>query len=370
MGETSLRRTNLYDEHVALGGRMVPFAGWELPVQYDATGPTVEHHAVRNAAGLFDIDHMGQIRVSGPDADAFLNSVQTIEVTTVDLWGAHYSLLPYADGGLVDDIFLYRLSGEWWVVVNAANRAKDVTWLRAHAGGYEVLIEDISDETYMLALQGPKAQVILQKLTDIDLRTLAFHTCTWAEVAGSHALIGATGYTGEYGYELFFPADKAVEIWRQLLETGKAEGLLPAGLAARDSLRFEAALPLYGHEIGPDIDPYTAGLGSFVKYDHRNFVGRDALLKSKLEGSVHKLVGFEMIESAVPRDHYPVLIGNQQVGWVTTGMKSPTTGKFQGMAIVPAQYAAPGTEIAIEVRGVPKRAQVVKRPFYTPAYRR
>jgi len=349
---------------------MTEFAGWELPVQYETTGALKEHRAVREAAGLFDIDHMGQFAVTGPDAEAFLNAMLTADIREMPIWGTHYALLPYEDGGLVDDVLVYRLPEAWWVIVNAANREKDLNWLNAHANEYDVTIEDISDQTYMLALQGPKARAILRKLTLFDLNTLPYHTLARAKVAGVPMLIAATGYTGEYGYELYFPALQAVRVWRALLEAGRPEGLLPCGLAARDSLRFEAALPLYGHELGPNIDPFTAGLGIFVQFDHRAFIGHDALLKIKLEGPAKKLVGFEMEEPAVPRAGYPVLIDGREVGHVTTGMKAPTLNKFLGMALVPAQYAVTGTEIEILVRDKPKKAVIVKRPFYRPAYRR
>jgi len=365
-----MQRTRLYDEHLALGGRMVEFAGWELPVQYESTGALKEHRAVREAAGLFDIDHMGQFSVTGPDAEAFLNAMLTADIREMPEWGSQYSLLPYEDGGLVDDVMVYRLPDAWWVIVNAANREKDLDWLAAHADAYDVTIEDLSERTYMLALQGPRARVILQQLTQLELNSLPYHALARAWVAGVPTLIAATGYTGEYGYELYFPAEEAVKVWRALLKAGQPEGLLPCGLAARDSLRFEAALPLYGHELGPDIDPFTAGLGIFVQFDHRAFLGQDALLKIKLEGPAKKLVGFEMVETAVPRAGYPVLIDGREVGTVTTGMKAPTLDKFLGMALVPAEYAVPGREIEIDVRGKAKKAIIVKRPFYRPAYRR
>jgi len=365
-----MQRTRLYDEHLALGGRMVEFAGWELPVQYESTGALKEHRAVREAAGLFDIDHMGQFSVTGPDAEAFLNAMLTADIREMPEWGSQYSLLPYEDGGLVDDVMVYRLPDAWWVIVNAANREKDLDWLAAHADAYDVTIEDLSERTYMLALQGPRARVILQQLTQFQLNSLPYHALARAWVAGVPTLIAATGYTGEYGYELYFPAEEAVKVWRALLKAGQPEGLLPCGLAARDSLRFEAALPLYGHELGPDIDPFTAGLGIFVQFDHRAFLGQDALLKIKLEGPAKKLVGFEMVETAVPRAGYPVLIDGREVGTVTTGMKAPTLDKFLGMALVPAEYAVPGREIEIDVRGKAKKAIIVKRPFYRPAYRR
>jgi aminomethyltransferase len=368
--EQAAQRTRLYQEHLALGGRMVSFAGWELPVQYDSTGPTVEHRIVREAVGLFDIDHMGQVIVSGPDAEAFLNYIQPFDIRKIDTWAAQYSVLPYADGGLVDDIFLYRQPDCWWVIINASNRLKDVAWMKAHSAGFAVTIEDISDNTYMLAIQGPKAQAVLQRLCSIDLAGVPFHSCAWADVAGVRTLIGATGYTGEYGYELFFPADDAVAMWRRILEEGKPEGILPCGLAARDSLRFEPCLPLYGHELSPELNPLGAGLGVFVDFGKGDFVGRDALLKVKLEGPEYKLVGFEMVDRGVARDHYHVLIDGKPGGWVTTGMKSPTSGRFVGMAYVLAAAAVPGTELQIVIRDEPKRAKVVKRPFYKPAYRR
>lgn len=367
--DTTLRRTRLYDEHLALKGRMVPFAGWELPLHY-ATSPSEEHTAVRTAAGLFDIDHMGQFRCTGPDALRFLQAFQTADLCRVATWGAHYSLLPYADGGLVDDLFIYHLDDAWWIVVNAANRDKDLRWLTAHAQGYDLRLDDISEETYMLALQGPRAQVILQRVTDIDLAVVPFHTCAWGTVAGVRTLIGATGYTGEYGYELFFPADAAVAVWRALLAAGAGDGLLPCGLAARDSLRLDACLPLYGHELTAATDPYAAGLGVFVHLDKGDFLGRDALLKVKLEGPARRLVAFVMQEPAVPRDGYPVQADGRDIGRVTSGMKSSTTGQFVGLAYVQAEFATPGTPLSIIVRDKPKRAEVVRKPFYIPAYRR
>jgi aminomethyltransferase len=366
-----LKRTALYDEHLRLHGRIVPFAGWELPVQYDDLGPTVEHNAVRTAAGLFDIDHMGQVELRGPDALRFLQAIQVSDVSSMAVWDAAYSVMCYADGGIVDDIFIYRLGQErWWVVVNASNRAKDVAWLQAHAHGFDVEIEDLSDRTYMLALQGPKAQQILQRLTPADLAAMPFHTGQETTVAGVPVVLGATGYTGEYGYELFFPVEQAVTIWNTLLETGKEDGLLPCGLAARDSLRFEPCLPLYGHEIDQDTDPFSARLGWAVSFAKGDFVGRDALLKIKLEGPAKLLVGFEMVDKGVPRPEYPVAVAGVVAGRVTTGMKSPTTGRFVGLAYVPSSHAKLGTEIDILIRDQPKKAVVVKRPFYVAAYRR
>lgn len=361
-------RTHLYDTHVEMGGRMVPFAGYELPVQYP-TGPLTEHEAVRTAAGLFDIDHMGQFRVDGPEADLFLQYIQTCDVSQVGVGDAHYGLLTYADGTIVDDIFLYHLLDHWMVVVNADNRAKDWTWMNAQAHGFDVELTDISDQTYMIALQGPKAESILQRLTSVDLDSMAARTCTVGTIAGVETIIGRTGYTGEDGFELYFPADQAVAFWKTLLETGKDDGLLACGLAARDSLRFEACMPLYGHEINARVNPIEARLNWVVDFNKGDFIGREVLLKAKLEGTDLVLVGFEMVDRAVAREHYPVAIDGQIVGHVTTGMKSPTLDKFLGMAYVPRTHSKLGSEIDILVRDKPKKAVVVRRPFYKAQYK-
>ncbi|MBX3051062.1 MAG: glycine cleavage system aminomethyltransferase GcvT [Caldilineaceae bacterium] len=363
-----MQRTLLYEQHVALGGRMVPFSGWELPVQYP-TGPLTEHNAVRTAAGVFDIDHMGQFSLTGPDAHAFLQYVQVYDISQMQPWDAHYSLLCYEDGTLIDDIFLYRLPSGWMIAVNADNRAKDLAWLQAHSHGFQIELTDISDETYMLAVQGPKAAAILQRMTDTNLDAVAARTGLRAAVGGVEMLLGRTGYTGEDGFELYLPADAALTFWKDLLAAGKDDGLLPCGLAARDSLRFEVCMPLYGHEIDATINPYEARQGWTVSLDKPDFLGRAALLKAKLEANQKILVGFEMIDRAVARDHYEIAVDGQVVGHVTTGMKSPTLDKFLGLGYVPPAYQKLGTEIDILVRGTPKRAKVVRRPFYKPRYK-
>jgi aminomethyltransferase len=362
-----VRRTPLYDTHVAMGGRMVEFAGYELPVQYP-TGPLVEHAAVRTAAGLFDIDHMGQFELTGPDADIFLQLVQVWDIDQMALRDAHYSLLLYSDGAVVDDIFLYKLATRWLLVVNASNRAKDFEWLQAQAMGFEISLVDRSDELCMLALQGPKAEQILQRMTKADLSAVATRTALEFELDGFPAIAGRTGYTGEDGFELYVPVANAVAFWDNLLACGKADGLLACGLAARDSLRFEACMPLYGHEINATINPLEARLGWTVSWS-KDFIGRDALLKVKLEKPSRQLVGFEMVDKAVAREHYEVAVNGNIVGHVTSGMKSPTLDKFLGMALVPDAYSALGTEFDILVRGQPKKARVVKRPFYKPHYK-
>jgi aminomethyltransferase len=363
-------RTKLYDTHVKMGARMVEFGGWEMPVQYP-TGPLAEHHAVRKNAGLFDIAHMGRVKVTGPDALAYLQHLVTWDVSKINVGESSYSLLCYADGGFVDDIFIYRYPEYYLVVINASNRKKDIKWLQLHTPGYNVYVDDVSEELYMLALQGPKAQEILQKLTDHDLESIGFHECTETEVAGVPTLVSRTGYTGEDGFELIFPSEKAEDMWNTILETGKPFGLLAAGLAARDSLRFEACLPLYGQEIHAEIDPISARLGYFVRFEKGDFIGRDAILKVKLEGAKKKLVGFEMVDKGVPRHGYEIADADGNViGEVTTGMFAPTVGKFLGMGYVPASYAKLDTEFYIVIRGKARKAKVVKRPFYKPRYKK
>lgn len=361
-------RTQLYATHVAAGGRMVSFAGWELPVQYPA-GPLEEHRAVRTAAGLFDIDHMGQFRVTGPDAQAYLQFIQSWDNSAVAVGEAHYGLLCYQDGGIVDDIFVYRLPDQWMVAVNAANRAKDWLWMKSHTQGFDVTLVDISDETYMLALQGPDAETILQPLVDQNLSTLAARSCIQLHFQDVPMLVGRTGYTGEDGFELFFPVQAAEQIWQALVTAGAPHGLLPCGLAARDSLRFEACLALYGHEINARTNPYQARLGWVVSLEKGVFMGRDALLKARLEMPDSLLIGFEMVERAVPREGYGIAVEGEVVGHVTTGMKSPTLDTFLGLGYVPRDVAKIGATIQILVRDRPRTAKIVKRPFYRPRYK-
>lgn len=361
------RRTPLYDTHVAMGGRMVEFAGYLLPVQYP-TGPMAEHTAVRTAAGLFDIDHMGQFELTGPDADVFLQRVQVWDIEQMEPLDAHYSLLLYHDGTVVDDIFLYRLPDRWFIAVNAANREKDFAWLEQQTLGYDVGLRDISDSTCMLALQGPAAERILQRLTPADLSQLDTRRAAETTLIGARALVGRTGYTGEDGFELYFPAAEAVEVWTALLEAGRDDGLLACGLAARDSLRFEACLPLYGHELDAHTSPLEARMGWTISW-HKGFVGREALLKQKMEGPPRLLVGLEMVDRAVAREHFDVAVDGAVVGHTTSGMKSPTLDKFLALAFVPPAHSALGSQVDVLVRGQPRKAVVVKRPFYKPRYK-
>lgn len=386
-----LKRTELYQWHVDHGGRMVPFAGWEMPVQYP-TGPIQEHHATRQAAGLFDIDHMGQIEVRGPEAEAFVNQLVTYDVTRMKILDAskrfslalsmrfslaHYALFCYTDGGIIDDLFVYRLPDPdvgdrdyFFLVINASNRSKDVAWVKAHIDHYEVQVRDISDQTYMLAFQGPEAPQILDRMTSADLTQMKRFSALQVTIAEDvPVLLGRTGYTGEDGFELFFPAESALKVWDAILKEGQAEGVKPIGLAARDSLRFEPCMPLYGHELSAAITPIEARLSFAVSLD-KDFIGRDALLKQKLEKPDRVLVGFELVDRGVPREGYTVLYEEEPVGAVASGMFSPTTGRYLGMAYVPPEISSLGTELHIQIRKKLVAAKIVKRPFCMPAYRR
>lgn len=375
--EEPLKMTPLHDWHVQHGGRMVPFAGWEMPVQYP-TGPLLEHDTTRTKAGLFDIDHMGQMEIRGPQAETFVNHLVTFDVTKMKLYDAHYSVLCYPDGTCVDDLFIYKLPDEqaggihpyFFIAINASNREKDIAWTQAQAAEYDVTVEDISDPTCMLALQGPLAIDILSKMAGKDLYQIPRFTSGWCTFFGNvKVLLGRTGYTGEDGFELYFPAQHAPKMWEGILSAGETEGVKPIGLAARDSLRFEACMPLYGHEINASITPVEAGLGFALSLD-KPFIGRDALLKQKLEKSDRVTVGIEMVEKGLAREHYPVLVDGVEVGWVTSGMYAPTLQKYLGMALIPRSLAVPGAEVYVSVRGKPVKAKIIKRPFYKPAYRR
>lgn len=367
-----LKRTVLYDQHVAIGARMVEFGGWEMPVQY--TSILEEHGAVREAAGLFDISHMGRFTVSGADAGAFLQHVVTCNVDAIDIGQSSYGLLCYPHGGIVDDVFIYHLPDEYLVVVNAANRSKDWEWLQSHAAGFDIDLEDRSERWAMLALQGPAAETILVQAEDMqaaDLHYLPFHGVALCRLFGVDALIARTGYTGEDGFELFFDAGHAAQVWTALLDLGAAGGLKPCGLGARDSLRFEPCLALYGHEISDEINPYEARLGWVVKLDKGDFVGWAALEQIKQEGPARRLVGFEMVGKGIARGEYPIhdTDGNP-IGFVTSGMPAPTLGRALGLGYVPTALSREGSEFDVIIRNRPVRARVVKMPFYKPRYKR
>lgn len=363
-----LKRTPLYERHRAWGARMVEFSGWEMPVQYSSV--LNEHQAVRNGAGLFDISHMGRFMISGRGAEAFLQQVATCDVSAIGTGQSSYGLLCSPDGGIVDDIFIYRLPDEYLMVVNASNIQKDWDWLQNHKGGLNVELDNVSERWAMLALQGPESEKLLaQTVRGID--SLPFHEIAMFQFFNIGGLVGRTGYTGEDGFELFFDAHQAEHVWESLLKADASGGVLPCGLGARDSLRFEPCLALYGHEIADDINPYEARLGWIVKLDKGDFIGRDALIKIKEAGPERRLVGFEMVGRGVARGGYPIhSIEGMPIGYVTTGMPSPTLGKPLGLGYVPTALSNVGNEFDVIIREKPVRARAVKTPFYKPRYKK
>ena len=365
---TALRETPLKSRHQELGARLIPFAGWLMPVQY--TGILDEHRAVRTTAGLFDLGHMGQVRVTGPDALAFLQYTTTNDVSTLQPGDAQYSLLPNDRGGVIDDIIIYRLSREpgYFVVINAANHDKDIAWLaaqRRRLADLNVDVSDVSDEFGMIAIQGPRAEGIAQSLTSHSLSDLKAFRSMPAEVAGIPALVARTGYTGEDGFEFYVPQDRTAELWDALLEAGRPRGLVPIGLGARDTLRLEARMPLYGNELADDISPLEAGLGWAVKLDKGPFIGRDEIAAVKQAGAPRRTVGFKLLERAGSARHgYPVQVDGKPVGYVTSGAHSPTLGTEIGLALIDADAAGVGKPLEVVIRGRPIRAEQVKLPFY------
>ncbi|MGB3330045.1 MAG: glycine cleavage system aminomethyltransferase GcvT [Thermomicrobiales bacterium] len=367
-----MKRTPIYDRHVAAGARIIPFAGWEMPVQYE--GILAEHRRVRTQAGLFDLGHMGQVDVTGPDALAFLQYATTNDVSKLAPGEAAYGLLPNDTGGVVDDIFVYRMpEGRegYFVVINAANIERDLARfaeLRARRSDLDVTITHLSDVLGMIAIQGPKSEAIIQKLTDIDLAALPHFTLRECKVAGIPVRLGRTGYTGEDGFELFPAIEQTGALWDAIMDAGKDEGLAPIGLGARDTLRLEARMPLYGQELGDDISPYEAGVGWAVKLDKGNFVSRDAMAAVKAEGPKRKTVGFKTIGKApAPRTHYDVQVDGRKVGEVTSGAFSPTLEENIGLALIEAGFAGVGKPLQVIVRGKPVDAIQVKVPFYKRA---
>jgi aminomethyltransferase len=353
-------RTPLYAAHLRHGARMVEFAGWDMPVQYG--GLIEEHEAVRSAVGLFDVSHMGEVVFRGPRALAALQAIFTNDLAKVADGQAQYGCLCRENGGIVDDVVVYRRSAEDLLVcVNAANRGKDFEWLKGHAAGADVRNE--SDDWGQVALQGPKAQAVLRKLTTANLDAIKTYRHASGTVAGVSCLVARTGYTGEDGFELFCPAAQAERLWDALMAAGQPEGIQPAGLGCRDTLRLEMAYRLYGSDMDDETTPLEAGLAWVVKLDKGDFIGRAALQKQKEQGLSRKLVGFQLTEPGIARHGHPVVRDGLPVGAVTSGTRSPTLKISIGLAYVPPALAAEGSALAVEIRGKPVAAMVVKTPF-------
>ena len=359
-----LRRTPLHDVHVALGARMVPFAGYEMPVQYRSI--IEEHRTVRSAVGLFDLSHMGEVAISGPEALAFSRYAVVSDPGALEPGQAQYSMLCTDDGGIIDDLILYRTEEGYLIVCNASNREAVVEHLGLllSRGDFDAVLDDRSERTALLAPQGPRAAELVAALTGLDLTGLANYHSLRGRVAGIDCLVARTGYTGEDGFELFCEARRAERLWRALTEAGQPLGLEPCGLGSRDTLRLEAGMPLYGNELDRETNPFEANLGRVVKLEKGEFVGRRALHRIQQEGPRRKLIGLAMRDTAIPRHGYAVQADGSEVGTVTSGTLSPTLGERIAMAYVPVDRAAIGNEFEVVVRERAHPAEQVKLPFY------
>lgn len=362
---TELKRTPLFNVYKEFGGKTVDFGGWELPVQF--SGIKAEHEAVRTKAGLFDVSHMGEVEVKGADSLNYLQKMMTNDISKIKNGGAQYTAMCYENGGTVDDLLVYKLEdNHYLLVVNASNIEKDYQWLESHLEG-DVSLENLSEHTSQLAIQGPLAEQVLQKLaTETDLSGIGFFKFQQEVVLnGKKALVSRTGYTGEDGFEVYCASKDAVELWKDILSAGEEEGVIPCGLGARDSLRFEAVLALYGQELSAEISPLEAGIGFAVKLNKESdFIGKEALLQQKENGLTRKLIGIEMIDRGIPRHGYPVYKGEELIGEVTTGTQSPTLKRNIGLALISSEFAGLETEVEVEIRGKRLKAAVVPTPFY------
>lgn len=364
MSNTPLKKTALNETHRRLGGKMIDFGGWDMPVQYPA-GTIEEHLAVRNAAGIFDVSHMGEIEIRGPQALALVQRLTTNDASKLADGQAQYTGLLYPQGTFVDDILVHRFAEDhYFLCVNASNTPKDFAWIESHAGAFDCQAADVSGDYSQIAVQGPAALDLLKPLCDVDLTSLKYYWFTRGRVDGVSAIIARTGYTGEDGVEIYLPPAEAARVWDRILEAGKPFGLQPCGLAARNTLRLEAKMALYGNDIDDTVTPYEADLGWIVKLGKGDFIGRDRLVEQKEKGVTRKLAGFEVLDKGIARDHYPVWIDGREVGLVTSGSPAPFLKKNIGLAMLPIEHTALGTRFEIDVRGRRITAEVVPTPFY------
>ena len=366
------KRTCLYDKHKALGALISPFGGFDMPIQYSSI--VDEHQAVRKDCGVFDVSHMGEVLVTGKDAERYVNHIFTNNISTVTAGKILYGMMCYEDGGVVDDLLVYRMADDrYFLVINASNIDKDWEWIQQQVAGYDVALENQSEQYGELAVQGPQAEAVMEEVLGIPCKEQAFYTFKEIKLplslerAGGEALVSRTGYTGEDGFEIYASADYINECWDRLLASGRCK---PCGLGCRDTLRFEVGLPLYGDELSAEITPIMAGLGVFVKLDKDEFIGKEALARQKAEGAKKKLVGIELNDKAIPRHGYTVLKDGQPIGEVTTGYHTISTDKSVCMALVDAQYAALGTEVEIQIRKKVFPGVVCKKRFYEKRYKR
>ena len=356
------KRTCLYDKHVALGALMSPFGGFEMPIQY--SGIVDEHQAVRQACGVFDVSHMGEVLITGPDAERYVNHIFTNNVAGIPDGKILYGMMCYENGGVVDDLLVYKVADKhFFLVINAANIDKDWAWIQEQSKGFDVTLEHQSDQYGELAIQGPDSEQVMKDMLGIDGSDLSFYTFKVLD----NVIISRTGYTGEDGFEIYATPNYINECWDKLVASGRCK---PCGLGCRDTLRFEVGLPLYGDELSADITPIMAGLGIFVKLDKDEFIGKEALARQKAEGPAKKLVGIELADKAIPRHGYVVLKDGQPIGEVTTGYHTISTDKSVCMALIDSQYATLDTEVDIQIRKKVFSGKVVKKQFYNKNYKK
>ena len=371
---TAVRKTALNAVHRQMGAKMVDFNGWDMPVEYPASiggGIINEHLAVRTGVGIFDVSHMGDIRLAGPQALAAVQHISMNDASRLAVGQAQYSALLYPQGTFVDDVIVHRLDeNEYLLVINAGTREKDFNWVRDNTRQFDCAPENLSDDFTQIAIQGPKGVDVLQKLTDADLSAVKVYWVTRGSVCGlGNILIARTGYTAEDGFEIYVSAEEATSarVWNEILAAGKEFGIVPCGLGARNTLRLEGKLPLYGHEISDTVNVWEAGLARFCKMEKAEFVGRDALQKAKAEGVARTLVGLEMVDRGIARDGYKVVDGGREIGYVTSGSPAPFLKKNIALAYLPPEFATIGTAVQVEIRGQGVGAQVVPTPFYKRA---
>ncbi|MBI4665718.1 MAG: glycine cleavage system aminomethyltransferase GcvT [Nitrospinae bacterium] len=365
-----MKKTPLWQAHCALGAKMVDFAGWSMPVQYSSI--LEEHKAVREKVGIFDISHMGEIEVKGPGAMEFLQWLVPGDLSRLEDDNALYSALLNDNGGIIDDILIYKISGQrFFLCVNASNASKDYKWIAGHATSFpDVEVANLSRDFGMLSIQGPNAEPLLKQIVPYPLEKLGYYQFATTTIDETSVIIARTGYTGEDGFELFINWQSTAAIWERIFSRGKPFGLKPIGLGARDTLRLEMRYPLHGHEINETTTPYDAGLGWIVKLDKGEFIGKEALVKQKAEGLKRKLVGMELLDRGIPREGFNVIHNGEQVGVFTSGTLSPTLNKSIGLAFVPVELSAVGTQLLVDIRGRHAQAVVCKTPFVQPKVRR
>ena len=359
------KRTCLYDKHVALGALISPFGGFDMPIQY--TNIVDEHNAVRQACGIFDVSHMGEVLITGAESEKFVNYIFTNDIAGAPDGKIFYGMMCHPTGGVVDDLLVYKIGAErFFLVINASNIDKDVAWIMEHAKEFDVVVEHQSEKYGEVAVQGPKTEEIVERILGLQCSDLTFYTCKEVEVNGETIIISRTGYTGEDGFEIYASHAFTNEVWDKLVGSGEVK---PCGLGCRDTLRFEVGLPLYGDELTDEITPLEAGLGMFAKLD-KDFIGRDALVAQKAEGLKRKIVGIELKDKAIPRHGYPVEVDGKVIGEVTTGYNSISTGKSVCMAMIDIEYAKLDTEVEVRIRKKVFPGVVTKKRFYDKNYKK